>query len=58
MTLSDIADGTELPVEDLAVYLQELTDHQYVVAETDDEGFNRYRFPENQQRGTGAPPNY
>ncbi len=58
ITLSDIADGTELPVEDLTMYLEELTDHQHVVAETDDEGFDRYRFLENQQRGSMAPPNY
>ncbi len=58
MTLGDIADGTELLVEDLAVYVEELTDHQHVVAETDEDGFGRFRFPENQQRGTMAPPNY
>jgi hypothetical protein len=58
MMLGDIADGTDLPVEDVAVYMQELADHQHVVAETDDDGFDMYRFPENQQRGTGASPNY
>jgi len=58
MTLSDIADGTELPVEDLAVYMEELDEHQHVVAATTDDGFDTYRFPDNQQRGTMAPPNY
>lgn len=57
MTLGDIADGTELPVEDVAVYMQELADHQHVVAESSDDGFDIYRFPENQQRGSAAPPN-
>ena len=58
MPLGDIADGTELPVEDLAVYLEELTDHQHLVAETADDDVDTYRFPDNQQRGTMAPPNY
>lgn len=58
MTLSDIADGTDLVVEDVAVYMEELTDHQHVVAETTDDGFDMYRFPENQQLGSAAPPNY
>lgn len=58
MTLSEIADGTALPLEDVAAYMEELTDHQHVEAETDDDGFDLYRFPENQQRGSAAPPNY
>ncbi len=57
MTLSDISDGTDLPVEDLAVYKEELDEHQHMVAETTDDGFDLYRFPENQQRGSAAPPN-
>jgi hypothetical protein len=57
MILSDISDGTELPVEDLAVYKEELDEHQHMVAETTDDGFDLYRFPENQQRGSAAPPN-
>jgi hypothetical protein len=38
--------------------LEELTDHQHLVAETADDGVDTYRFPDNQQRGTMAPPNY
>jgi hypothetical protein len=38
--------------------LEELTDHQHLVAETADDGVDTYRFPNNQQRGTMAPPNY
>ena len=57
MTLSDIADGTDLVVEDVAVYMEELVDHQHAVAETTDDGFDTYCFPENQQRGSAAPPN-
>ena len=57
-TLGDLADGTDLPEEDLAVYLEELVEHQHLIKETTPDGFDLYRFPENQQRGTMAPPNY
>ena len=58
MTLSDIADGTDLVIEDITMYMEELTDHQHVVAETTDDGFDTYRFPKNQQLVSAAPPNY
>lgn len=58
MTLGDIADGVTLPVENVAVYMEELADHQHVVAEQTPDGFDTYRFPEHKQLGSVAPPNY
>ena len=58
MTLGDIADGTGLPVEDVGAYMVDLADHPFIVREPTADGFDTYRFSEQQQRGTMAPPNY
>jgi predicted transcriptional regulator len=57
MRLSDIADGTGLPVEDIAAYMEELAERPFVVRETTPNGFDVYRFPDELQRGTMAPSN-
>lgn len=55
MTLDQIADEIDLPVEDLGAHLDELVQHNIVDQETDAEGFDMYRFPDQFQRNTGAP---
>jgi hypothetical protein len=55
MTLDQIADEIDLPVEDLGAHLDELVTHNLVEQETDAEGFDMYRFPDRFQRSTGAP---
>jgi hypothetical protein len=55
MSLGMIADEMALPVEDLAVYLEELVSHDLAIKETTTDGFDTYRFPEAFQRGSTAP---
>ncbi len=55
MTLADIEDETNLPVEELAAHLVELVDHGVLEQETTPDGFDVYRFPADYQRGTMAP---
>ena len=55
MTLADIEDETNLPVEELAAHLVELVDHGVIEQETTPDGFDVYRFPADYQRGTMAP---
>ena len=55
MTLADIGDATNLPIEDLAAHLEELVSHEVVVKETTEDGFDVYRFPHDYQRGSMAP---
>ena len=57
MTLGDIADETELPVDQLAADLEELAGHALIEKATTVDGFDVYRFPAEYQRGTMAPPN-
>jgi DNA-binding IclR family transcriptional regulator len=57
MTLGDIADETNLPIEDLAAHLEDLAEHGLVEKATTVDGFDVYRFPVEYQRGTQAPPN-
>jgi len=54
MTLADISDETDLPVEDLAVYLAELTEHNLIVNDTTPDAIDVYRFPDEYQTGTTA----
>jgi DNA-binding IclR family transcriptional regulator len=55
MTLADISDATDLSVADLGAYLDELVDHGLVETETTVDGFDVFRFPADNQRGTMAP---
>ena len=55
MTLADISDAMDIPVEELGAHLDELVDHGLVEAETTVDGFDVYRFPADNQRGTMAP---
>lgn len=55
VTLGDIADGTRLPAEDLAAYLEDLASRAMVIKETTTDGFDLYRFPDEYQRGSTAP---
>ena len=55
MTLGDIADATDVPVEELGAHLDELVDHGLVETETTADGFDVYRFPSDYQSGTMAP---
>jgi hypothetical protein len=52
LTLSDIADATAQPVEDLAVYLEDLATRGIVIHETTLDGMDVYAFPAEYQRGT------
>jgi hypothetical protein len=52
MTLSDIADATGLPVEDLGAHLEELIDHDLLIKSTTADGFDVYTFPVAFQRGS------
>lgn len=55
MTLGDISEQTDLPVEELGAHLDELVDHMLVERESTPDGFDVYRFPAEFQRGTMAP---
>ena len=55
MTLADIGDETNLPVDELAAHLEELVEHAVLEKETTVDGFDAYRFPADYQRGTMAP---
>ena len=55
MTLADIADQLSLDADELAANLTELEEHNLVIRETTDDGFDTYRFPDEYQRGTLAP---
>lgn len=50
-TLSDIADATQLPIEEVAAHLEELADHGLIFHEETPDGVDTYRFPEVRQRG-------
>jgi DNA-binding IclR family transcriptional regulator len=52
MTLSDIADETGLPVDELAANLEDLLSHNLIISEPTDDGLDSYRFPDEFQRGT------
>lgn len=52
LTLGDIADETDLPVDELAAHLEELVEHQLVLKSTTSDGFDVYTFPVAFQRGT------
>ncbi len=56
MTLGDIVDATNLPVDELAANLEEIVGHGLILKETTVDGFDVYRFPAANQRGTMAPP--
>ena len=56
MTLADIGDETNLPVEELAAHLEDLVARGMLEAETTPDGFDVYRFPADYQSGTMAPP--
>lgn len=55
MTLDQISEELNLPVEDLAAYLDELVGHKLVVQDTTPDGFDTFAFPAEYQRGTQAP---
>ena len=55
MTLADIGDETNLPVDELAAHLEELVAHAVLEKETTPDGFDAYRFPADYQRGSMAP---
>jgi hypothetical protein len=52
LPLSAIADATAQPVEDLAVYLEDLAARGVVINETTPDGVDVYAFPAEYQRGT------
>jgi hypothetical protein len=52
LPLSDIADATAQPVEDLAVYLEDLAARGIVIHATTPDGVDVYAFPAEYQRGT------
>jgi hypothetical protein len=52
LPLSDIADATAQPVEDLAVYLEDLAERGLVIQSTTPDGVDVYTFPSEFQRGT------
>lgn len=58
MTLSDISDETGIEVAELAAYLDDLVEREYIDSDTTGDGFDVYRFHETAQRGSMAPPNY
>lgn len=59
MTLGDLSDETGIPVDELATYLEEFSAGTGSAIEhfTTSDGFDVYRFSDNAQRGTMAPPN-
>jgi hypothetical protein len=52
MTLSDIADATGLPIEDLGAHLEDLSERAMLLKSTTVDGFDVYTFPAEYQRGT------
>lgn len=52
MTLADIADETELPVEDLGAYLEELSAHNLLVHDVTPDEVDVWSFPDEYQTGT------
>lgn len=52
MPLSDIANATAQPVEDMAVYLEDLAERGLVIQTTTPDGVDVYAFPAELQRGT------
>ena len=56
MTLGDISDGTDLPVDELAAHLTELVSRNMLEQDRTPDGFDVYRFPADRQRGSMAPP--
>lgn len=52
MTLGDIADAVNLPIEDIGAHMEELVAHNLVLQDTSDDGFDTYSFPAEYQRGT------
>jgi DNA-binding IscR family transcriptional regulator len=55
MTIGDISDATNIPVEELAAHLTELSGKGVIDSETTADGFDVYRFPDEQRRGTMIP---
>jgi len=55
MTLGDIGDATNIPTEELAAYLVDLTEKGAIDTETTVDGFDVYRFPDESRRGTMIP---
>jgi hypothetical protein len=55
MTLSMIADETDLPIEDIAAYFEDLGSQEVIVKETTVDGFDTYRFAVEDQTGTTGP---
>ncbi len=58
MTISDISDETDIEVDELAAYLDDLVQREYIDSDTTEDGFDVFRFHETAQRGSMAPPNY
>jgi hypothetical protein len=54
-TLSQLADETALPADELAAYCEDLTRRTIIEQETTPDGHVVYRFPDAFQRGTMAP---
>ena len=52
MTLSDLSDQTDIPIEEIGAHMEELVEHNLVLKDTSDDGFDSYRFPVEYQRGT------
>jgi hypothetical protein len=52
LPLSDIADATAQPIENLAVYLEDLARRGLVIQSTTPDGVDVYTFPAELQRGT------
>jgi hypothetical protein len=55
LTLSDIADATGIPIDELADHLVDLVGRMMLIGEQTPDGVDVYRFPEAYQRGTLAP---
>jgi hypothetical protein len=55
MTTGDIADATDIPVDELAAHLEELVDHEHIVKETTVDGYDTFYFPAERQRGSTTP---
>ena len=55
MTLPDIGDATDLPVDELAVHLEDLVEREVLEKETMVDGYDVFRFPADYQRGSMAP---
>jgi predicted transcriptional regulator len=57
MTLADLSDETGIDVDELAAYLDDLVQREYIDSDTTTDGFDVYRFHETAQRGSMAPSN-